>query len=646
MNDGGPVSTEPGGPGGHGGHGTLAPGARFAGLTVEAEVGRGGMGVVYRVRDPALDRVRALKVLPPERSGQAAFRERFQRESRQAAAIEHPAVTTVYTAGEEAGRLYLVMRFVDGPSLSELLAERECLPLDEAVAIVGQVAGALDAAHASGLIHRDVKPGNILLEGSSPDWRAFLCDFGISKLADDASRLTSTGQFVGTVDYVAPEQIEGGAVDRRADVYSLACVAYHMLAGEPPFRRDSQVATMFAQAHAERPRLSVPGVPRAAGDALARAMAVRPEERHASAGELAAELERLAGDAARATTSSLRERPKAARRRRRPLAALAGLALVAGGAGIALTAGDGGGGGEGSPSGFEVAASIEVPRNPIAITAGPGRVWVASPAQGIITSIVPGEDGVEREVRVGGQPAAVAVGLDWLWTVDRERDELLRIDPSTGEVDDRLPVGREPVDVVVTEADVWVANALDGTVTRVDAGTSSEGDGRDGDGGPSVIDRIPVGNGPVALAAGEGVVWVLSQGADAVSAIDVGESRRTGSAIPVGQGVPSDIAFGEGAVWVTDDFTGELTPIDVGSREPGEPIDVGGHPRAVAVGLGHVWVANGETSSVRRVDAEAREVVGNPIRVGAKPADLAVGEDGVWTADSGANTVTGLRPAD
>jgi DNA-binding beta-propeller fold protein YncE/tRNA A-37 threonylcarbamoyl transferase component Bud32 len=640
MNDGGATPTEPAG---QGGDGTLAPGAEFAGLTVEAEVGRGGMGVVYRVRDRALDRVRALKVLSPERSGQAAFRERFQRESRQAAAIEHPAVTTVFAAGESAGRLYLVMRFVDGPSLSELLAERGSLPLDEVIGIVGQVAGALDAAHAAGLVHRDVKPGNVLLEGTAPDWRAFLCDFGISKLAEDASRLTSTGQFVGTVDYVAPEQIEGEAVDARSDVYSLACVAYHALSGEPPFRRDSQIATMFAHANAERPELAAPGVPPAIGRALARAMSVRPGERHASAGELTAELERLAGDAARATTSNLRRPPRPLRSHRVPLTVAALLAGAAAVAALVLALG-GDGGGDGAAD-VEVAGAVEVPPRPLSVTAGPGRVWVASPASGTISSIVPGDDSTEREISVGGEPSAVAVGLDWLWAVDRARNELLRVDPSTGEVDQRLPVGAEPSDVVVSESDVWVANLAGDSVTRVDPGTDSQGDGREGDDPASVADEaIRVGDEPIALAVGDGVVWVVNRGADAVSVIETDGSRRDGNPIGVGQ-VPNDVAVGEGAVWVTDDFAGQVTPIDPVSREAGEPIDVGAHPRGVAVGLGYVWVVNGEDGTLARIDPQDRELVDDPVPVGAKPADVAVGADAVWTANYGDNEVTELRLA-
>ena len=201
--------------------GVLSSGEMFAGYRIEDVVGRGGMGVVYRATDLALDRVVALKVVAPELAGDARFRERFLRESRLAAAIEHPHILPVHAAGEAAGALFLVMRFVDGEDLRSRLAREGRLAPDEAVALAGQIAGALDAAHANELVHRDVKPGNVLI-GSSGE--GYLCDFGLTKpMAPDRS-LTESGQFLGTLDYVAPEQIQGLEIDGRADQYALGCV--------------------------------------------------------------------------------------------------------------------------------------------------------------------------------------------------------------------------------------------------------------------------------------------------------------------------------------------------------------------------------------------------------------------------------------
>ena len=277
--------------------GDLAKGDAFAGLQIEAEIGRGGMAVIYRARDRALDQVRALKVLAREHSDDPVFQERFRRESRLAASIEHPNVAPIYAAGEQDGRLYIVMRLIDGPSLQELLAEHGRLEPAHAAALTEQIAAALDAAHARGLIHRDVKPANVLLEGPEGEERVFLCDFGITKLASAATELTATGEFLGTVDYVAPEQIGDEPVDPRTDVYSLACVVFHLLAGSPPFGRRIRVATLFAHANAPRPLLSerLPGMPAALDRVLARGMAKRPGERYESAGAFASEVVAAAG---------------------------------------------------------------------------------------------------------------------------------------------------------------------------------------------------------------------------------------------------------------------------------------------------------------------------------------------------------------
>jgi DNA-binding beta-propeller fold protein YncE/predicted Ser/Thr protein kinase len=604
----------------------LAPGTAFAGLEVESEVGRGGMGVIYRARDPDLDRVRALKVLAAERSADDEFRERFRRESRQAAAIEHPNVIPVYRAGEEAGRLFLVMRFVDGPSLADVLGDRGRLHLGEAVDLVRQIAAGLDAAHAAGLVHRDVKPANVLIER---DGRAFLGDFGISKLAQADDQLTSTGQFVGTVDYVAPEQLEGGAVDRRADVYSLACVSFRLMAGAPPFRRDTQLATMFAHANAPRPD-GPPDMPSKVREVLKRGMAIDPAARPASAGEFASELERAAGISTAATTERL-SLPQRGRRRARLQFAVAGVAglLMIIAAIVLLVAQD-----NGEPGAPAVETrTVEVPEGPLGITVGPGRVWVASPPAERVTSIAL-DDGRRGSFLAGSAPAAVAVGFDSVWVVDRKRDDLLRLDPATGEEQDRLRVGAEPSDVAIGPEDVWVANAGSDQVWRVDPSG----------GQAKVADTITVGGHPSALDAAHNGVWVANRDAGTVMFIDAELSRLSGRPIDAGQR-PNDLVLGGGVLWVADNVNGEVMSFDPDSRQPvGDPIAVGALPRSLAFGLGYVWVANGEDGTVDRIDPDAGEVVGGPVSVGAQPASIAVGPKSVWTADYGDSTVTELVP--
>jgi serine/threonine-protein kinase len=256
-------------------------GAHIAGCRIEAVAGRGGMGIVYRATQLSLGRPVALKLIAPEHAADADFRERFQRESRMAAAIDHPNVIPVYEAGEEDGRLYLVMRWVAGTDLHKLLrAEARLDPL-RAAEIVQQVAGALDAAHKAGLIHRDVKPANVLLSGE----HAYLADFGLTRFAG-SDTVTTAGHFLGTVDYMAPEQFHPGPQDARADVYALGCVLFAALTGAPPFLRETVPATMLAHLHDKPPRASLTeGVEPGFDRVLARALAKAPEDRYPSAGD-------------------------------------------------------------------------------------------------------------------------------------------------------------------------------------------------------------------------------------------------------------------------------------------------------------------------------------------------------------------------
>jgi serine/threonine-protein kinase len=233
-------------------------GTEFAGHRIESVIGRGGASVVYLAEHLRLGRKVALKVLAPHLADDEAFRERFIRESRTAAGLDHPNIVTVYDAGEVEGSLYISMRFVEGSDLGRVLAAEGALEPARTVSILSQVASALDAAHAQGLVHRDVKPANILVTTSPdlPDFdRAYLSDFGISKRTTSREGLTRTGQFVGTVDYVAPEQITGEAVDGRTDVYSLGCVLFECLTGRVPFPGDTGVATIYSHLNDRPPPL-------------------------------------------------------------------------------------------------------------------------------------------------------------------------------------------------------------------------------------------------------------------------------------------------------------------------------------------------------------------------------------------------------
>ncbi|MGW1770197.1 serine/threonine-protein kinase [Streptomyces sp. NPDC002104] len=281
-------------------------GQQIAGYRIERIIGRGGMAVVYQARDLRLDRTVALKLIAPERVRDEVFRRRFAHESRVAARIDHPHIVPVFEAGETDGVLYIAMRYVVGPDLRTLLDREGPLPVPTALRIASQVASALDAAHEHDLVHRDVKPANILVaEGTDSDHpeHVYLTDFGLTKKSLALTGFTTAGEFVGTIDYVAPEQISGRPVDGRCDVYSLACVVYESLAGGPPFVRDDAPALLWAHQYDKPPPLTEkrPGIAPAADGVLAKALAKVPEDRYDSCLEFVAAL--------RAATAALPAEP-------------------------------------------------------------------------------------------------------------------------------------------------------------------------------------------------------------------------------------------------------------------------------------------------------------------------------------------------
>jgi serine/threonine-protein kinase len=263
-------------------------GRLVGGFRVGPLIARGAMASVYLAEDASGERV-ALKILSPELANDARFRQRFLRESQLAATLDHPHVVRTIAAGEADGVLYLAMAHVDGADLRQLLREEERLEPERALRLVRQVAGALDVAHDGGLVHRDVKPGNILVAGAPDAEHAYVCDFGLARHVSSVGSLTGDRGFVGTVDYVAPEQIMGDSVDGRADVYALGCVLFECLGGEPPFERESELAVVFAQLNEPPPRLSDvrPDLPRAFDDLFRTALAKSPDDRYPSCGALA-----------------------------------------------------------------------------------------------------------------------------------------------------------------------------------------------------------------------------------------------------------------------------------------------------------------------------------------------------------------------
>ncbi len=278
--------------------GGFRPGTRLAGYLLEEQIGHGGMAVVFRALDERLSRPVALKILSPAVASDEMFRQRFIRESRAAAAVDDPHIIPVFEAGEADRVLFIAMRLVRGGDITTLIRQEGPLAAGRAAAIISPIASSLDAAHEAGLVHRDVKPANMLLDirPGRPD-HVYLSDFGLSKGAMGLSAITATGQFLGTPDYMAPEQITGKTIDGKADQYSLAVSAFELLSGAPPFRNDEPMAVIYAHAAQAPPALTQrrPDLPAAVDAVFWRALAKVPEERYRSCQEFADALRQALG---------------------------------------------------------------------------------------------------------------------------------------------------------------------------------------------------------------------------------------------------------------------------------------------------------------------------------------------------------------
>ncbi len=423
---------------------SLEPGSVIGNYTVEALIGQGGMGVVYRARDVRLGRQVALKLLSADVADDARFRERFLRESRAAASIDHPNVLPIYEAAEVDGELFIAMRYVEGEDLGDLLVREHTLDPARAVAVTAQIADALDVVHRSGLVHRDVKPSNILLSASGARTHAYLTDFGITKLAT-APTLTDSGAFLGTVDYCAPEVIRGEQLDARADEYSLGCVLFKCLTGEPPFPKESHVASLYA--HLEEPPPSLlerrPHLPPALDAVVARALAKEPQDRFQTAGELAAAAgaaladvapdDRRPAEATTAPTAVLRRRPGGVRALRRPrgLAIAAAFVVLAAAAGaVALTLGsDGGGGRDRDTDGGASGTPATETYTPLPVSPGTTRVGsdlgLPPNSEAGYCGDAPGRVCTFLQLKIGADDQAVpSDGVITAWSVRGGKGEL------------------------------------------------------------------------------------------------------------------------------------------------------------------------------------------------------------------------------
>ena len=621
----------------------LAPGTPVAGYRIEALIGRGGMGTVYRADEEGLGRKVALKVIAPELAQDERFHERFLRESRIAASLDHPHVIPIYQAGEDNGVLFLAMRYVEGSDLAKVVAEDGALEPRRAVELLSQIAEALDAAHEKGLVHRDVKPSNVLIAEAAGREHCYLGDFGLTKRSGSLSGVSVAGEIVGTLEYVAPEQITGDPLDERADVYSLGCVVYECLTGQSPFPRATDVALLWAHVHEEptAPSKARPELPKELDTVLTRALAKEPGRRYRSAGELLA-----------ATRSALRlvDTPPAARELSRRMLLVGAGALIALAIaailGLSLLGGSGGGlstvapnsVGVIDPSSNEVVAAVPVGRDPKGVITGAGSVWVINEEDEYLSRIDPADlaarpgfialPAFPSDLTFGDGAVVVALGaLAQLVRVNIEQDEAGIPFDALGERGSAC--GPPQASVTFGGGYAWfVCEVGDFGRANIEKGTSLEGLGLSA-GLLTDSDSVPPAFADIAF--GFGSVWIVNRNTNQVLEVDP-QTIRKEDEITVGR-APEAIAVGVDSLWVAnfEDDTVKRIAFPGGSGQPAttEDIDVGDGPVDVAVSDGAVWVVNQLDRTVTRIDEESGDVV-KTIDIGNSPQRVAAGEGFVW----------------
>jgi len=636
---------------------SLTVGQVLAGHRVESVAGRGGMGVVYRATHLALNRVVALKLIAPELAEDPEFRRRFKRESETAASLDHTNVVPIYTAGEEEGLLYVTMRFVEGTDLREMITFRGRLEPREAARIVSQVASALDAAHGRGLVHRDIKPANVLIAGGHGTAHAYLTDFGLTKRASSQTGLTKTGMMVGTLDYIAPEQLQGAPVDARADVYALGCVLFEAITGEVPFPRDTEPAKMWAHMGEPPPTPSVVAgnLPAPFDDVVARAMAKAPDDRFLSAGDLG----RATVAAAEGQLLSRAERSVATGD-----AAPDDATAVAAGSPTGATRLDAPPPGAApAPPGVGPLGGVPPPPAPPAhrtlqpAPVGPTRGAAASPPTAP-PGMPPGRQSgtpppwgppapekrsvlpfvlggavlgllviaavvllVARGGSGGGGGGAKAPAGVWVVT---DGTEVSRLDPKTGRVLLKVrEVGRKIVGIATGQGAVWAADERGSSVARIDPETNR------------VVARISTGGQtPNAIAVGEEGVFVAA-GPSLIARIDPATNRIAQRETEEGA---YDLATGMGFLWGANFLDDDVKRVDAeGLGVTGVRRGLGKEPRFIAVGEGAVWVLNSDGTLSRLAQPSGPgPPKGRKFEVSTSkfPGGLAVGEGAVWVAES------------
>jgi serine/threonine protein kinase/streptogramin lyase len=571
---------------------SLESGGVVGGYRIESLLGRGGMAAVYLAEDGRLKRKVALKVLSPELAADDAFRRRFVDESERLASVDHPNIIPVYEAGQDGDHLFIAMRYVDSTDLKELIASEGHLAPERAIAIVTQVAGALDAAHAKGLVHRDVKPANVLVAaGSGADGsdHAYLSDFGLTKRTQETSGLTKTGFFMGTIDYVAPEQIGATGVDGRTDQYALACVLFQCLTGRTPYPREDDAAILYSHLSEPPPSVTeaVPGLPPMIDAVLAGGMAKEKDDRYGSCLEFA-----------RAARSALF-----------------------------------------GPSG-ETTVEPSATASP-GVPSGPTSTVIAAPA--LVEEPPPKRRSRRNAVIFGAVILAlglVAGGLALLsGGDDADRTTLVALDANDGSTvstlhDEAFSEHLWGI-LSIEEGDLWQATE-DSLVRR---------DDRSGE----ILDTLPIRGTWRSMTGGFGYVWIAHPSAPGETEIERMSPLSGNSKTIRVDGDTADLQAGNGSIWFLAE-DGTLSEIDPVSMKVADTYDTGTLTPGTAVPLaGFVWICECEVGRVAQFDPRRGEIVKeldlpeHGFVIGVDTTDPR--NERVWLLDPEANTLTPIDPA-
>jgi hypothetical protein len=626
------------------------------------------MGVVYRARQLDLDRDVAVKVIAPALVEDPENCRRFLMEARAAGAVEHPNVVPVHHVGVADGQAYLVMRYVPGDNLRTVVRREDALSPSRAAGILAQLGEALDAIHRAGYVHRDVKPQNVLLD---EDGHAYLSDFGLAKEALATTGLTRSDQWVGTLDYAAPEQIRGERVDARTDVYSLGGVLYFMLTGHVPFERPGDHAKLWAHLSADAPRPSArrPELPPAFDEVVQRALAKKPAERYPSAGDLG----RAARDAAGGVSSTRRERMvargaaapgggpesptavtpptassprRSGRGNRRRIASGAAAATLVAIAVVSFLLLDGSSGRHAASSasnpaetatakardGPHVGPTVRgVTKRPRDIAVAAGDLWIVSHYRPTVTRLDPASGRRAGDQPLVGRGASdIAAHKNTIWVSVPTRGEVVRVDPRSGHAKTRIQPPVQPVRVALGRSGLWV----------VGRGASSD----DPDvlfhydrAGAQILHQTEFRNRISAIMLADDAVWVALHDEPRIVRLSLTAQRQWGATLT---GPASALAYGGGYVWATVDEDDAVARVDPDSNGQAVTTDAAREPGQIAFARGRVYVASTIDHRVLVLDPKHPRDEGRSLPMPLNPYAVTAGAGHVWVTGLARNTLT------